>query len=180
MEGKLVRIRAYERSDLDDVMKWVNDEEVVRNLAAPMLYPLSHVAEENFLEANARDTGGDRTWAIETLAGEYLGGISLTTIDWINRSAQVGIVIGSKPHWGKGYGTDAMRVVLRFAFEKMNLHRVWLNVYDFNVRGIKSYEKCGFRREGVQREYRFLDGRYHDSVLMGILEREFRDAVKNW
>ena len=55
------------------------------------------------------------------------------SIDWINRSAQVGIVIGSKPHWGKGYGTDAMRIVLRFAFEKMNLHRVWLNVYDFNV-----------------------------------------------
>jgi RimJ/RimL family protein N-acetyltransferase len=180
MEGKLVRIRAYERSDLDSLMTWVNDEEVTRNLAAPMLFPLSRVAEEDFLESNARGNGPDQVWAIETLAGEYLGGISLTTIDSINRSAQVGIVIGSKPNWGKGFGTDAMRVVLAFAFEKMNLHRVWLNVYDFNVRGIKSYEKCGFRREGVQREYRFLDGRYHDSLLMGILEHEYREALKNW
>jgi RimJ/RimL family protein N-acetyltransferase len=180
MEGKLVRIRAYERSDLDSLMAWVNDEEVTRNLAAPMLFPLSRVAEEDFLESNARGNGPDQVWAIETLAGEYLGGISLTTIDSINRSAQVGIVIGSKPNWGKGFGTDAMRVVLAFAFEKMNLHRVWLNVYDFNVRGIKSYEKCGFRREGVQREYRFLDGRYHDSLLMGILEHEYREALKNW
>jgi RimJ/RimL family protein N-acetyltransferase len=180
MEGKLVRIRAYERSDLDAVMAWVNDEEIIRNLAAPMLFPLSRVAEENFLESNARGVGPDHVWAIETLAGDYLGGISLTSIDTINRSGQVGIVIGSKPNWGKGYGTDAMRVVLRFAFDKMNLHRVWLNVYDFNVRGIKSYEKCGFRREGVQRDYRFLDGRYHDSLLMGILEHEYREARKIW
>jgi len=180
MEGKLVRIRAYERSDLDAVMTWVNDEEVTRNLGAPMIYPLSRAAEERYLETNTRGGEPDCRWAIETLAGEYLGGISLMTIDWINRSAQVGIVIGSKPHWGKGFGTDAMRAVLRFAFDKMNLHRVWLNVYDFNVRGIKSYEKCGFKREGVQREYRFLDGRYHDSVLMGILERDYREAAKNW
>jgi RimJ/RimL family protein N-acetyltransferase len=180
MEGKLVRIRAYEKSDLDSLMSWVNDEEVTRNLGAPMIYPLSRAAEEAYLSANAPGDGPDCRWAVETLDGEYLGGISLMTIDWINRSAQVGIVIGSKLHWGKGYGTDAMRVVLRFAFDQMNLHRVWLNVYDFNTRGIKSYEKCGFRREGVQREYRFLDGRYHDSVLMGILEGEYREARKDW
>ncbi|HLI78518.1 MAG TPA: GNAT family protein [Candidatus Binataceae bacterium] len=180
MEGKLVRIRAYEKSDLDALMKWVNDEEVTRNLAASMIYPLSRAAEESYLSTNASGGSPDCRWAIETLAGDYLGGISLMTIDWINRSAQVGIVIGIKQHWGKGYGTDAMRVLLRFAFEKMNLHRVWLNAYDFNTRGIKSYEKCGFQREGVQREYRFLDGRYHDSVLMAILEREYSEAAKTW
>jgi RimJ/RimL family protein N-acetyltransferase len=177
MDGKLVRLRAYELSDLDALMTWVNDEEVTRNLAAPMIYPLSRATEENYLSANAVGNDAERRWAIETLAGEYLGGISLMTIDWINRSAQVGIVIGSKPNWGKGFGTDAMRLVLRFAFDKMNLHRVWLNVYAFNVRGIKSYEKCGFRHEGVLREYRFLDGRYHDSLLMAILESEYRAAA---
>ncbi len=180
MEGKLVRIRPYEKSDLDSLMKWVNDEEITRNLGAPMIYPLSRVAEEAYLNANSIGADPDCRWAIETLAGEYLGGISLMTIDWINRSAQVGIVIASKSNWGKGFGTDAMRVVLGFAFDKMNLHRVWLNVYDFNLRGIRSYEKCGFKREGVQREFRFLDGRYHDSVLMGILEDEYRMAAKTW
>src|SRR5262249_6144183 len=138
MEGKLVRIRAYEKSDLDSLMKWINDAEVTRNLAAPLIYPMSRAAEEQFLEVNTQAGDGEVRWAIETLAGEYLGGISLMTIDWINRSAQVGIVLGIKQHWGKGYGTDAMRVVLRFAFDRMNLHRVWLNVYAFNQRGIKS------------------------------------------
>jgi RimJ/RimL family protein N-acetyltransferase len=180
MEGKLVRLRAYEKTDLDALMTWVNDEEVTRNLAAPMIYPLSRAAEENYLRENATASDAERRWAIETLAGEYLGGISLMTIDWINRSAQVGLVIGSKVNWGKGFGTDAMRVVLRFGFDKMNLHRVWLNVYEFNVRGIKSYEKSGFKREGILRDYRFLDGRYHDSVLMGILEGDYREAAKTW
>jgi RimJ/RimL family protein N-acetyltransferase len=145
-----------------------------------MIFPLSRVTKEGFLDASARGGGSDHIWAIETLARDYIGEITLTKIDRINRSAQVGIVIGSKPHWNKGFGTDAMRVVLRFAFDNMNLHRVWLNVYDFNVRGIKSYEKCGFTREGVQRELRFLDGRYHDSVLMGILEGEYRATRKDW
>jgi RimJ/RimL family protein N-acetyltransferase len=180
MDGKLVRIRAYEKSDLDAVMAWINDEEVTRNLGAPLIYPMSREAEENYLAANASGDGPDRRWAIETLAGDYLGGISLMSIDWIDRSAQVGIVIGSKTHWGKGFGTDAMRLVLRFAFDKMNLHRVWLNVYDFNPRGIKSYEKCGFKREGIQREYRYIDGKYHDAMLMAILEDEYREVAKNW
>ena len=177
MEGKLVRIRAYEKSDLDAVMTWINDEEVTRNLGAPLIYPLSRALEEKYLEARGNTAGGsdpDCRWAIETLGGDYLGGISLMSIDWIDRSAQVGIVIGIKVHWGKGYGTDAMRAVLRFAFDKMNLHRVWLNVYGFNQRGIKSYEKCGFKREGVLREYRFIDGKYHDAILMAVLEQEYR------
>ena len=178
MEGKLVRIRAYERSDLESIMLWINDREVTRNLEAQLIFPLSRIAEEKYLEETA--SAATYRWAIETLQGEYLGGISLVRVDWINRSAQVGITIGVKQHWGKGYGTDAMRVLLRLAFEDMNLHRVWLNVYDFNLRGIKSYEKCGFRREGVQREARFIDGHYCDSVMMGILEADYRAAVLTW
>jgi RimJ/RimL family protein N-acetyltransferase len=176
MEGKLVRLRAYEKSDLDAVMKWVNDEEVTDMLGGEILaYPVSSIAEERFIEANASPSDKQKTFAIETLAERrYIGGISFNVIDWRNRSAAVGIVIGDKSLWGKGYGTDAMRVLMRLAFDKMNLHRLGLNVFDNNQRAIASYEKCGFKREGVLREDHFGRGKYHDTIVMGILESEYR------
>ena len=184
MEGKLVRIRAYERSDLDAVMAWVNDEEVTRQLGAgPLSFPVSRVQEEQFLEVAVR-SGADainKVFAIETVAErQYIGGIDLRAIDWMDRHAEIGIVIGDKAFRGKGYGTDAMRVIMRMGFDKMGLHRLWLRVYDFNAAGIRCYEKCGFQKEGILRHDRFIDGEYHDTIVMGILEAEYRAAVQTW
>jgi RimJ/RimL family protein N-acetyltransferase len=184
MEEKLVRIRAYDKSDLDAVMAWVNDEEVTRNLGGGILsFPVSRIQEEQFLDTNAR-SGGDPTnkvFAIETLAErKYIGGIDVRGINWIDRQAEVGIAIGDKTYWGKGYGTDAMRVIMRMGFDTMGLNRMWLKVLAFNERGIRCYEKCGFRREGVLREDRFLEGKYCDGIVMAILEREYREAAENW
>jgi RimJ/RimL family protein N-acetyltransferase len=172
IEGKMVRIRALEQTDIDEIMKWVNDPEVIDNLL--MRYPVSRYLEEKWLE-KAYDTGDmrNKTFALETKDGVYLGGIGLHKINWENRNAEVGIVIGKKEYWGKGYGTDAMLALLDFAFNHMNLHRVYLQVYDFNVRGIRSYEKCGFKKEGALRDDRFSRGKYHDTVIMGILKEEF-------
>jgi RimJ/RimL family protein N-acetyltransferase len=184
MEGKLVRIRAYEKSDLDAVMAWINDEEVIRNLGAgPISFPMSRAQEEKFLEA-ATLSGGDpnqKFFAIETLADrKYIGGIDVRGINWIDRHAEIGITIGDKSYWGKGYGTDAMRTILRMGFDTMGLHRMWLKVLTFNERAIRCYEKCGFRREGILREDRFVEGKYYDGVLMAILESEYREAAKKW
>jgi RimJ/RimL family protein N-acetyltransferase len=176
MEGKLVRLRAYEKFDLDAVMKWKNDEEVTYWLGGEaLLYPVSSIAEERFIEAAASPTDRQKNFVIETLADRrYIGGIWFNGIDWRSRHAAIGIVIGDKSLWGKGYGTDAMRVLLRLGFDQMNLHRIWLHVHDYNVRGIKSYEKCGFKREGVLRQDHFARDRYHDTIVMGILDSEYR------
>jgi RimJ/RimL family protein N-acetyltransferase len=184
MEGKLVRIRAYETFDLDAVMAWVNDQEVTRNLGGgPLAFPVSRVQEEQFLEVAAR-SGADATnkvFAIETIAErKYIGGIDLRGINWLDRQAEIGIVIGDKSYWSKGYGTDAMRVIMRIGFDQMALNKLWLKVLAFNQRALRCYEKCGFRREGVLREDRFVDGKYYDGIVMGILEREYRAAVKTW
>ena len=88
----------------------------------------------------------------------------------------MGIVIGEKEYWSKGYGTDTVRALLRFAFEQMNLNRVELGTFDFNERAQACYRKCGFVEEGRRREDRFIDGRYHDLVIMGILRREWEAA----
>ncbi|UCB51702.1 MAG: GNAT family N-acetyltransferase [Candidatus Zixiibacteriota bacterium] len=173
IEGKKVRIRAIEKTDIDEIMKWVNDREVMDNLI--MRYPVSRYQEEKWIEKALDDPNPrNKVFALETKDGVYLGGIGLHRIDWENRSAEVGIVIGNKEYWNKGYGSDSMMTLLEFAFDRMNLHRVYLKVYDFNLRGIKSYEKCGFRREGVLRHDLYVNGEYHDSIIMGILRDEFK------
>jgi len=178
IEGKKVRIRAIEKTDIDEIMKWVNDPEVMQNLF--MRYPVSRYQEEKWIEKALDDSNPrNRVFALETKDGVYLGGMGLHAVNWENGNAEVGIVIGKKEHWNKGYGTDAMMAMLDFAFNRMNLHRVYLRVYDFNVRGRKSYEKCGFKKEGVLREDLYAHGKYHDTIIMGILKDEFEKIPKD-
>ena len=102
-----------------------------------------------------------------------IGGIGLDAIYWTHRDAFVGIGIGDKEDWGKGYGTDAMRILLRYAFTELNLRRVTLDVFEYNPRGIRSYEKAGFVIEGRVREAVMREGRRWDMVYMGILREEW-------
>jgi RimJ/RimL family protein N-acetyltransferase len=91
----------------------------------------------------------------------------------MGRTAFVGIGIGERAYWGKGYGTDAMKVALRFAFTEINLERVTLNVFEYNPRAIRSYEKAGFKHEGRMRGALLKDGRRWDMIYMGILREEW-------
>jgi RimJ/RimL family protein N-acetyltransferase len=112
---------------------------------------------------------------IETTEGVHIGNIGLHGIDWQNRQAELGIAIGEKAYWNQGYGSDAIRTLLVLAFREMNLHRVFLRVDRENGRGIRCYEKAGFRREGVLRDVIFKDGAYQDQFIMSILESEFNE-----
>jgi RimJ/RimL family protein N-acetyltransferase len=174
MEGKLVRLRGYEKSDLGAVMSWWHDEEVTKFISAAV-FPASSLEEEQFIENAA--SGKDplnKEFVIETLSDrKYIGAIGLHNISWLSRNAKLGIVIGDKEYWGRGYGTDAVEVLLRLAFEKMGLHRVELIVFTFNERAIACYEKCGFRREGILRDYVFKLGAFQDALMMSILASEY-------
>jgi RimJ/RimL family protein N-acetyltransferase len=108
---------------------------------------------------------------IETLAGELVGAISLDLDHSANRSAMLGIWI-AEPHWDQGYGTDAVRVMCRFGFREMNLQRVGLYVHENNPRGQHAYEKVGFVEEGRMRRFHFMDGRHHDTIVMGLLAED--------
>jgi RimJ/RimL family protein N-acetyltransferase len=103
-----------------------------------------------------------------------IGEIILMNIDAINRSASVRIAIFSENDFGKGYGSEAMRLVVDYGFRILSLHRIELDVFDFNPRAIHVYEKIGFKQEGIQRDTLFYDGEYHNSILMSILEHEWR------
>lgn len=170
IEGEKTRLRAIEREDIPTFVRWLNDQEVRRYLE--MYLPISRAEEEEWFEHHLRDNS-TRVLAIETKEGVQIGNISIDELDWKNRSARLGIVIGEKEHWGRGYGTDAVISLLEFIFNEMNLHRIYLSVFDFNERAIRCYEKCGFRREGEARESLFRDGEYHTSLLMAVLREDF-------
>ena len=95
-------------------------------------------------------------------------------VTWGDRWGEIGILIGDKEFWNRGYGTDATRALVRWGFDGLNLNRIWLRVYEDNARAIRCYEKVGFRIEGRLRQDRFRDGRYLDTIIMAILRDEFR------
>jgi UDP-4-amino-4,6-dideoxy-N-acetyl-beta-L-altrosamine N-acetyltransferase len=168
--GEQTRLRAIEREEIPTYVRWFNDPEVRQYLE--MYLPMSVAEEEQWFEAHLKDDTS-RIFGIETEEGRLIGNIGLHNLDWKNRNAELGIVIAEKEYWGRGYGTDAVKTLLDFAFNEMNLHRVSLSVYEFNERAVRCYEKCGFRHEGRAREALFRDGSYHDHLLMAILRKEF-------
>jgi len=175
LEGKLVRLRPLEPDEVENYYRWLNDEEVKQYLATR--YFFSRAAEAEWLAARTKSplSYTSLNFAVDALAdGRHIGSIGFHETVPEDRKAIVGILIGDKEIWNRGYGTDAMTTLLRFAFDEMNLHRVMLHVDERNSRAIASYRKAGFVEEGRLRHDRFARGKYWDTVIMGVLEDEFR------
>ncbi|MHB0914001.1 MAG: GNAT family N-acetyltransferase [Armatimonadota bacterium] len=169
INGEKITLRAVERADVPRLWEWAQDEETMRlrNYLAP---PKSLAEAER--EFDAQSAESDLRLAITTQDGELIGETSLTGINPRTGGAKFAIAIGNKDYWGKGYGTDATRTLMRYAFEQLNLHRITLYVHDFNGRAIRAYEKCGFKKEGRLREAEYMDGEYSDVLIMGLLRDE--------
>ena len=173
--GEKLVLREYTKEDLPHMREWVNDWEVTRLLSDVFLYPHTMNQTEAFL--NLMLENKDETRSMFVLASkdslEYIGQVSLFKIDWKNRIAELGIVISKKDCQGKGLGKEAIELLQYFAFNKLNLNKLELSVHDFNERAIKCYKKCGFAQEGRLRKKFYFDGKYSDSILMGILKDEY-------
>jgi RimJ/RimL family protein N-acetyltransferase len=182
MEGEHVRLRRIERSDLPAIHRWMNDADVM----AWTRFSADHMISAGQLEKEfEKDLAGDDQESVRYLIEERASGASGTPIGWCrigtwdkkHVTANVGIALGEKNLWGKGYGTEAMRLLLSIVFDYQGWHRADLWTLAENERAIKSFEKVGFRLEGRERESAFYGGRYHDVVLMGLLKPEW-DARK--
>jgi RimJ/RimL family protein N-acetyltransferase len=176
--GDQIRLRAIEREDLSSFVKWLNDPEVRRGLA--MVMPLSLAEEEDWFVGLLKRSPFERPLAIEIQPDPqedhwvFVGNCSFIGIDWQNRLAEIGIHIGEKDYWNQGFGTKAMDLMLKHGFENLNLHRLWLQVYESNQRAIRAYEKAGFIREGKLREAQHLEGEYVDVIIMSVLRSEWQ------
>jgi len=178
IKGKSINLRPLKEIDLDEIMKWINDLEVTKYLSS-FIFPVSRLEEEKYLEKMMSKNDEQKHMVIENKKGQYIGQISLIHIDWKNRNAELGIVIGNKKDWGKGYGTEAIKMVLNYGFYQMNLNNIYLWVFEYNSRGIRCYEKCGFKKDGALRKSHFYQGKFYHKILMSILKDEFEEMNKD-
>lgn len=176
--GEKVKLRAYKREDIKLACEYMNDSELKRLLVNKIPYPMILEQEEKWFES-LLDLKDSYNFAIEDLeTGKYIGGCGINKINWLNRSVIIGIFIGDKDYWGRGYGTDAVKVLVKFIFEQMNINKIKLNVFSFNKRAIRCYEKCGFQVEGVFKQELFRDGQYHDEYAMALFFEDWKKANK--
>jgi RimJ/RimL family protein N-acetyltransferase len=169
--GPTVYLRPLEKADAPQIVPWLNHPDITRTLR--VYRPLNLQDEEEYID-RIRQSEHDIALGIVIRATDrFIGIAGLHAIDYKNRQASFGIVIGEKEEWGKGYGTEATRLIVGYGFETQNLNRIWLQVYEFNQRGARTYEKVGFFKEGVQRQDRYSEGRYWDTVMMAILRQDW-------
>jgi RimJ/RimL family protein N-acetyltransferase len=174
-EGRLVMLDAIDlETEAADFIKWFEDGEFFR-LLDDRLAKIPTLESNRELLEKINQTGflfGIRTRKEQRL----IGFIALGEFNHPAHEAWVGIGIGDVAHRGKGYGTDAMDLILRFAFLELNLNRVSLDVFEYNTRGVRAYEKAGFKLEGRERESIFRDGKWWDTLFMGVLKKEWEQA----
>lgn len=185
-----VRFRGLERSDIPTFVKWLNDPEVRQGILIHQ--PISQAGEENWFEGMIKRPPDEQVLGIEirlpgeragmpdvpaTQGGEetwkLIGSLAFNNIDWRNRAAELGIIIGDKSYWNQGYGTEAVRLLARHGFNTLNLNRIFLHVFETNPRAIRAYEKAGFVHEGHMRQAEFKEGKYIDVLVMSMLKDEF-------
>ncbi len=170
--GESIYLRPLEREDAPRMAAWFNDYEVARTTSR--YRPFSVVEQERMIDQLLDAKDDVVVGIVERTSDELVGVIGLHGVNDKNRRAMLGIAIGEKTHWGRGYATQASRLMVALAFDTLNLHRVWLDVFSDNTRAVRCYEKLGFKRDGVLREHVFRDGAYCDLLLMSILRDEWR------
>ncbi len=171
--GDRVMLRDFRQEDISGMRSWCNDPSITKFLGgrytAPIPWEQTEAELNRFLNG---DAGGYNLVVADRETGKYLGQVALFMIDHLSRKAELAIVL-APDSLEKGYGGEALRLLLAFGFGQVNLNRIWLTVNSNNHRAIHVYEKAGFRREGVLRQDRYIDGHYEDVVLMSILREEY-------
>ena len=169
MEGQDIYLRPMEHSDTDNIIKWRNTEFVRRNFIYQE--PFTRQGHENWIKTMI-DTGKAVQFIICTREGdEPVGSVYLRDIDRNHNKAEYGIFIGKEQALGKGYGTQAARLMIAYAFDQAGLHKLMLRVLAENRQALGSYEKAGFVQEAYLKDEVLLEGRYKDIIYMAVINR---------
>lgn len=175
--GDRIYLSPRNSEDVEKFTEWLNDFETTDYLGrSGILTTLD--GEKNYLEKNISP---EASFVIVTIEdNEMIGTVSLESIDHINRCATLGIFIGNKDFRSKGYGTEAVQLILEYGFKYLNLKNIKLDLMEFNERALKCYKKCGFKEYGRRRKCKFVNGKYYDLIEMDILNEEFnKNCIRN-
>jgi RimJ/RimL family protein N-acetyltransferase len=173
IQGTNIYLRPLDKADVRAITRWHNDPEIMALFALTRAGPEEYWSE--WLDKRLGSQNAIYFGIVKKDGDRLIGHIHLEEIYWSHKLCRdLGILIGEKDMWSKGYGTEAMELLMRYAFEELGLHRLELMTFDFNERGIRVWEKCGFRREGVMRKARLANGEWADLYLYAMLEDEYR------
>lgn len=177
-DGKRVSIRPLRLSDAAHLYENVKDKEIVTwTVSIPHPYPRDGAVK--FIRKAQYNIRNNRSYAFGIVlneTGTVIGVVSLMAFDWENKNAEIGYWLAKK-HWGEGLMTEAVRLVLKFGFRNLKLHRVYARLFEANIGSARILEKCGFKLEGRMREERYRSGTWHDTLRYGILKSEFRTIL---
>lgn len=175
--GERIYLSPRNSEDFEIFTNWLNDFEISDYLGRSANV-VTLDAERKYLEENINPQA---SFVIVTLdEDKMIGTVSLEKINSTSKSAVLGIFIGDKDYLSKGYGTEAIKLILDYGFNYLNLHSISLHVLSCNARAIKCYKKCGFKQTGIIRENKYVNGKYYDTVCMDILKSEFVGSyIKN-
>ncbi len=168
--GKTIFLGPVSKRHIPKLAKWMNDLEVVKYTCQAAKMHTEEITKKFLSEGlHKQDV---YYFGIFTKKGELIGGTDLREVDNIQRTATLGIVIGEKEHWNKGYGTEAVSLLTDYGFNVLNLNNIMLTVFDFNEMAVRCYEKAGFRIAGRRRKARYFAGEYYDEIFMDMLPSE--------
>jgi RimJ/RimL family protein N-acetyltransferase len=170
--GRRLDLRPISLADAETFVRWFNDPDVSQYLGRDL--PMSLEEEKKWIESRAGDAANMILVMVHREQQRAIGTVGLHGISGQNRKAVFGIQIGEKEFWNQGLGLEATELMLDVAFDRLNLNRVELEVYETNPRAIKVYDRAGFRAEGVARQGRWIRGRYVDVRRMAVLAEEWR------
>lgn len=160
----------------DEYERWLNDPEVTQYMETARRKVLTRTELERWLEKTNNDPDM-RYWGI-FIEDKFIGTIKLH-INWIHRHADVGIMIGDKTGWGKGYASEAIGLVKDYAFNILNLHKLWAGIYENNTASLKAFIKNGFEREGLLIEHRFCNGEYINQYIIGCINESYSAKISD-
>lgn len=170
--GNNIYLSPRNTEDAEQFTEWLNDFHITDYLGRSGSL-ISIEGEREYLESNKSQ---EATFVIVTLEEDkMIGTCSIENINYINRTGTLGIFIGDEAARNKGYGTEAIKLILDYGFNYLNLNNIYLQVMSFNERAISCYKKCGFKEFGRRRKCRFIDGKYYDVIYMDILQEEFKE-----
>jgi RimJ/RimL family protein N-acetyltransferase len=174
-QGKLVKLSVSRDTDAEEMAVWQEDSDYLRKVDTDIAYPKSPLLiKEQDLSRGLRTNSFE--FRLRTIENDCLiGFVALHSIEWNNQSSLLAIGIGDTNYRRKGFGSEALRLILRYAFHELNLNRIGLDVISYNTPAIEAYKKVGFKVEGQMRNAVLRDGKPFDRMIMGILHDEWED-----
>lgn len=176
LQGKKISLRPVIASDIEDLNRWKNQEETYRYLGGGFM-PTSIEIQKSWLHSLMDTNGSDKRFMILNPSGQSVGMVGLYNINWIHRTCEFGIFIGEKEEQGKGFGSDAAKVLEQFALNYCNLRKIKVNVVEENESAVRMYEKLGYVTVGKLEEERFINGKYCSLLIMEKMLWKSRGGV---